>query len=163
MATLLGVLKANFHLAIRNNLLLVALYLLLVPALRGISNLDAAHSAECLEQSIRPIGIALLVPLCAAEQKAAIWEVTFAKRISGWVILLLRFLMAMVACACLTSIFAGVMKMNHCSFPYMSCVLRTVVAEVALGSLGFLVAVLSRSTIAGYLLSVGCFFAIVFF
>lgn len=152
-----GILKTNFHLSIQNNLLLAILYLLIVPTLRGIENLDEIHAAECLEQSVILIGILLIVPLYAAEQKQTIREVVFTRKIPQWIILFIRVVMAMIMLVLLTSIFARIMTMKNCTFPYASYVIGTVISETALGSIGFFVAVLSNSVIAGYLVSIGYF------
>ncbi len=149
------VLKINFHLSIRNHLLLAILYLLFVPVLRGIENLDAARSAECLEQSVSLIGILLLVPLRAPEQPGAIRDAVFTRKIPGHAVLLLRFAEALVLLAVLTAVFAGIMKMNGCTFPYVEYVFGTVVKEIAVGVIGFLTAVRSNSMAAGYLVAAG--------
>lgn len=143
--------------AVQNNLLPAALYLLTVPALRGIANLNEVHSAECLERSAVLIGIWIIVPLRAAEQGVVIRETVFARKIPQWVILLMRISMAMAALVLFTGIFAAIMTVNHCTFPYGSYVMGTVISEIALGSIGFLTAVLSDSVIAGYLVSAGYF------
>lgn len=152
-----GILKTNFHLSIQNNMLLATLYLLIVPVLRGIENLNEVHSAECLEQSVILVGILLIVPLYAVEQQAAIREVVFTRKIPQWMILLIRIIMAMIMLVFLTGIFAGIMTMKNCTFPYMRYVLGTVASEMVLGSIGFFTAVLSNSVIAGYLVSIGYF------
>lgn len=152
-----GILKTNFCLSIQNNLLLATLYLLIVPVLRGIENLNEIHSAECLEQSVILIGILIIVPLYAAEQKAAIREVVFTRKIPQWIIIFMRIIMAVILLVFLTGVFAGIMMMKNCTFPYMSYVLGTVASEIALGSIGFFTAVLSNSIIAGYLVSIGYF------
>lgn len=153
----LCILKINFHLAIRNNLVVAICYLLLLPVIRGTNNLDAVHSAECLEQSVILIGIVLIVPLFATERSFAIREVVFTKKINGWLILLSRIVMALIMLVILTCIFAGIMKWRNCIFPYASYVTGTIISSMALGSIGFLSAVLSNSTIIGYLVSMGYF------
>lgn len=132
-------------------------YLLLVPFVRGIANLDAVRSAECLEQSVTLIGIFLIVPLSVPEHPKAIRELVAAKKIQMWTILLIRMMMAFLLLVIMTGIFAGIMVLNNCTFPYMSYVAGTVVSEVALGSVGLLVSVLCNSVVAGYLTSIGCF------
>lgn len=52
-----GICKINFVLAVRNNLFLAAAYLMVLPLLRGIANLDMVRSAECLEQAAILTGI----------------------------------------------------------------------------------------------------------
>ena len=157
MVRLWGILKVNFRLSIRNNLSLAILYLLIIPVLRSIENLNEIYSAECLEQSVILIGILLIVPLHAAEQEAVIWDVVFTRKIPQWMVLLIRMITAIVMLVFLTGIFAEIMIVKNCTFPYMSYVVGTVISELALGSVGFFAAVLSNSVIAGYLVSIGYF------
>lgn len=157
MADFFRILKINFYLTIQNNLFLAVLYLMIIPVLRGIENLDAIRSAECLEQSVILIGILLIVPLYAAEQEKAVREAVFTRKIPQWVILFIRLAMAMIILIFLTGIFAGIMIMKNCTFPYVRYVLGTVASEIALGSFGFLTAILSNSVIVGYLISMGYF------
>ncbi len=72
-------------------------------------------------------------------------------------ILLIRMITAIVMLVFLTGIFAEIMIVKNCTFPYMSYVVGTVISELALGSAGFFAAVLSNSVIAGYLVSIGYF------
>lgn len=157
MANVLDIFKTNFGLSLRNNLLLALCYLLLIPIIRGTANLDAVRSAECLEQSVTLIGIFLIVPLNAPEQSKAIQEIIGIKKLPQWLILFVRLIMALVTLIILTGVFAGIMKVNNCTFPYIPYVFGTVISAVALGSIGFLVSVLSNSFIAGYLTAMGYF------
>lgn len=157
MVRLWGILKANFRLSIRNNLSLAILYLLIIPVLRSIENLNEIYSAECLEQSVILIGILLIVPLHAAEHEAVIWDVVFTRKIPQWMVLLIRMITAIVMLVFLTGIFAEIMIVKNCTFPYMRYVVGTVISELALGSVGFFAAVLSNSVIVGYLVSIGYF------
>ena len=149
--------KINFHLAIRNNVILAAAYLLTIPLLRGTANLDMVRSAECLKQFVAPVGIFLIVPLSAPEQSKAIWEIVSAKKISYWKILLLRFTMSLLTLILMISLFAGIMIWNNCTFPFALYVAETAASAVALGSMGFAAAAWSRSAVVGYLVSAGYF------
>lgn len=157
MANVLDIFKTNFGLSLRNNLLLAICYLLLIPIIRGTANLDAVRSAECLEQSVTLIGIFLIVPLNAPEQSKAIQEIIGTKKLPQWLILFVRLIMALVTLIILTSIFAGIMKGNNCTFPVIPYVTGTIISELALGSVGFFISVLSNSIIAGYLTAMGYF------
>lgn len=157
MANVLDIFKTNFGLSLRNNLLLAICYLLLIPIIRGTANLDAVRSAECLEQSVTLIGIFLIVPLNAPEQSKAIQEIIGTKKLPQWLILFARLIMALVTLIILTSIFAGIMKGNNCTFPVIPYVTGTIISELALGSVGFFISVLSNSVIAGYLTAMGYF------
>lgn len=153
----LSILKVNFLLAVRTNLLLAAAYLLIIPLLRGIANLDMVHSAECLEQSVILIGIFLIVPLNVPEQSKAIQEVVYTRKISHRKILLLRLAMSTLVLIMMVCMFSGIMVWKNCTFPFVAYAAGTVVSAMALGSLGFTVSILSNSTIAGYLTSTGYF------
>lgn len=157
MANVLDIFKTNLGLSLRNNLLLAICYLLLIPIIRGTANLDAVRSAECLEQSVTLIGIFLIVPLNAPEQSKAIQEIIGTKKWPQWLILFVRLIMVLVTLIILTSIFAGIMKGNNCTFPVIPYVTGTIISELALGSVGFFISVLSNSVIAGYLTSMGYF------
>lgn len=155
MVRFLRILKINFQLSIQNNLLAAALYLLAVPVWRGIENLNEVRAAECLNQSIILIGILLIVPLAAPEQDLALREAVYARKTPQWMILFMRLVMAAGFLVLLTGIFAGIMIMKNCTFPYAKYVLGTVISELALGGAGLLAAVLSNSVTAGYLVSAG--------
>ena len=152
-----NILKTNFHLAIQNNLLLAIAYLLLIPVFRGIANLNNIHSAECWEQSVTLIGILLIVPLLAPEQNAAIQEILFTKPMPQWKILFTRVILSLIILAILTCIFAKIMILNGCTFPYWNYVAGTIISELALGSIGFFLAAITHSTVIGYLISTGYF------
>ncbi len=151
------ILKTNFHLAIRNNLFLAVVYLLIIPLLRGIANLDTVRSAECLEQSVILIGMFLIIPLNAPEQSRTIQEVVCTKKIPHWIILFLRLVMSMLLLIIMIGIFSGIMLRKNCTFPFILYVTGTVISAMALGSIGFLVSELSNSVVTGYLVSVGYF------
>ena len=147
----------NFILAVRTNLLLAVAYLLTIPLLRGIANLDMVHSAECLEQSVILIGIFLIVPLNVPEQSKAIQEVVCTRKIPHWKILSLRLAMSTLFLILLVCLFAGIMIWKNCNFPFMVYVAGTIVSAMVLGSLGFVIAIVTNSVIAGYLASAGYF------
>ncbi len=150
-------LRANWALSIRLNLCLSILYLCFIPMIRGISDLDAVHSAECLEQSVALIGIFLFVPLSRPEQNKGIQEIVFSKKKSYLSILLLRFCMSFFCLVALVSLFSAVMAARGCAFPFTEYVLGTLISSLTLGGLGLLAAVCTNNVIAGYFLSVGYF------
>lgn len=149
--------KINFHLAVRNNFFLAAAYLLTIPLLRGIANLDRIRSAECLKQSVALIGVFLIVPLSAPEQSKAIREIVSARKVSYRRILLLRLLLSLLSLLLLISLFAGIMIWNNCTFPFALYVAETVAGAAVSGGVGLAAAVLGRSVIVGCLVSAGYF------
>ena len=157
IAGVLEICKRNFLLCIKDNLFIAVVYLLLVPLLRGIENLDAVRSAECLEQTVIIIGIILIVPIYVPEQSKAIRDLVCTKKIPHWNILLLRLLIAIFSLIVMVSIFSAIMVWKNCTFPFVPYVAGTVISALALGSIGFTISVLSHSVIAGYLISIGYF------
>ena len=157
MKNVFPLLKANWDLSIRLNLLLAIAYLLFVPIIRGIANLDAVHSAECLEQAVAFIGVFLFVPLTGPEQSKDVQEVVFSKKKSYVTVLLMRLVIAICSLIVLILIFASAMTLLSCSFPFYKYVFGTLASALVLGSCGFLTAALSNSMIAGYLTSAGYF------
>lgn len=153
----LSIFRVNFILSVRTDLLLAADYLLTIPLLRGIANLDMVHSAECLEQSVILIGIFLIVPLNLPEQSKAIQEVVCTRKIPHWKILLLRLAMSTLLLILLVCLFAGIMIWKNCNFPFMAYATGTIISAMALGSLGFAIAILTNSVLEGYLASAGYF------
>lgn len=149
------ILNINFHLAIRNNVFIATAYLLIIPLIRGIANLDAVHAAECLEQSVILIGIILIVPLAAAEQSKSIQEILYTKKMLQWIILLIRLILAFIMLIIMIGVFAEIMVLNHCTFPYGPYVIGTMISAIALGSVGFLISVFTNSVVIGYLVSIG--------
>lgn len=119
--------------------------------------MDMVHSAECLEQSVILIGIILIVPLNLPEQPKAIQEVVCTRKIAHWKILLLRLAMSTLFLILLVCLFAGIMIWKNCSFPFMAYAAGTAISAMALGSLGFAIAIVTDSVIAGYLASAGYF------
>ena len=117
-------------------MLLAVVYLLTIPLVRGIANLDKVHSAECLEQSVILIGIFLMVPLNVPEQSKAIQEVIYARSISHWKILLLRFVVSILLLIMVICLFSVIMIWKNCTFPFGAYAAETVIRAMALGSFG---------------------------
>lgn len=155
MICTLTILKINFNLAVQNNLILAVLYLLIIPIFRGISNLNAVHSAECLEQAVSFIGIFLIVPLAAPEQPKDIQEVIYVRQIPYTKILLARLIMSLAALFILIGGFAAIMLIQNCTFTFIHYVAGTTISAMALGSVGFLAAVVSNHFVIGYFVAVG--------
>lgn len=150
-------LKKNWDLAIRNNLILAIAWLLFIPVVRGIANLDAAHSAECLEQSVALVGVFLLTPLAGPEQDKRIWETVVSKQTAYNIILLLRMGMALGCMLTLILLFGAVMAMSGCRFPFVLYAAGTAATAFALGGVGLFTAAISRSTVIGYSAGLGYF------
>lgn len=148
-------LKANWALVIRSEIIISLLYLLFIPVIRGVANLDAFHTAECLEQTISVIGIFLLVPLTAPEQSKETQEIIFSKPKSYVIILFVRLVMASLLLLLLVGGFALVMLALQCTFPFVPYIGGTYSTALVLGGCGLLATSLLNNQIAGYFLSAG--------
>lgn len=136
---------------------LAAAYLLFLPLLRGTENLNAARSAQCLEESVIVLGIFLMAGLNGPEQSKPVREAAGSRKIPYWKILLLRLIMAAVLLAVMVSVFCAVMTGRNCTFPFISYAAGTFISAMTLGCLGFLASVISDSVIIGYLASTAYF------
>ena len=72
--------RSKFKLVIMKPLLLSIGYLMFIPIVHGISNLEVKYVAEVLEKFVSVIGIILIVPLCSSELntkilKNRLWKV----------------------------------------------------------------------------------------
>jgi hypothetical protein len=132
-------------------------YLFLIPIIRGISNLDEIHTAECLEQSVAFIGILLFVPIVKPEQSSEIRAIVFSKKFSYTKILILRLIISTIALFILVLGFSGVMLTLDCRFTLWIYVAGTFVSAMALGCCGFLMSSLCNNVISGYFTSFGYF------
>lgn len=65
-------LRIDLPLTFKNSLLLAVAYILFIPVIRGISNLDNIHSADVLGQSLALIGILLLIPITKQELEVVV-------------------------------------------------------------------------------------------
>lgn len=142
-------------LVVRSEIIVTLLYLVFVPIIRGVANLDALHTAECLEQTISLIGIFLLVPLTAPEQSKETQEIIFSKPKSYGIILFVRLVVVSLLMLILVGAFAVVMLALQCTFPFVSYILGTYSTALVLGGSGLLAATLLNDQIAGYCLSLG--------
>jgi len=143
-------------------LILAITYLLFIPVIRGIANLDAEHSAICLEQAVAFIGLFLFAPLTGPEQNRDIQETVIPKKISYATVLMLRLGMAIGVLIILVTVFAEIMTLLNCRFPFWKYVFGTVVSALALGTSSFCVGTLWNSVISGYLVAIGYYVVNIF-
>lgn len=152
-------LKVNFKLAIMKPLVLSISYLLLLPMIHGISNLETKYVAELLEKFVSIVGIILMVPLCSPELKTKnIKESICGKVLSyGKIIAIRLFISAVILCFLIT-LYAIILKILHCEFPLVIYSVGTVITAGTIGIIGFITTLFSNNLILGYILSVSYFF-----
>lgn len=127
----------------------------LIPAIRGISNLDAIHTAEVFGQSVSLLGVILLIPITERELNPCIREIICTKSWSYEKSIIIRLICCLLMITVLTMIFALGMRKNNCSFPFGEFIFATVLYAVFLGLLGLVFSQLGNNSIAGYFVSLG--------
>lgn len=151
-------LEVNFKLVIMKPLLLSIGYLMFIPIVHGISNLEVKYVAEVLEKFVSVIGIILIVPLCSSELNTKnIKEIVYGKVFSYGKTIAIRIFMVIVILCFLTSLFAIILVMLHCEFPFVTYIVGTVVTAGTMGMIGFAATLFTNNLLLGYILSVGYF------
>lgn len=150
---LLTVTGSNFHLIYKLTLFPAIIILFIIPLIYGTSNLDSAKSADCLERMAALIGVPMFVPLLKPEQNCGIAEMIHLRPFPYRMITMLRMGISLICTFIFILIFEGYMVTCGCSFPIYTYALRTLVQGMSLGFLGLLTSTVTKSTVAGYLVS----------
>lgn len=148
-------LRIDLSLTFRNSLLLAVGYTFLIPVIRGISNLDNIHSADVFGQSLALIGIFLLIPITKQELEVAVKEIVYTKAWSYRKSVCIRLICGFLLIVIMVTVFAGIMQLQNCDFPFLEYVSVTILYAVFLGLLGLLLSQLGSNVIIGYLASLG--------
>lgn len=152
---ILDFLRIDLSLTFKNSLLLAVTYTFLIPAIRGISNLDNIHSSDVFEQSLALIGIFLLSPITRQELEIGIKEIVYTKVWSYRKSVSIRLICSFLLITIIITIFAGIMRLQNCNFPFLEYVSVTILYAAFLGILGLLFSQLGSNVIIGYLASIG--------
>lgn len=129
--------------------------MLLIPVIRGISNLDNIHSAGVLGQSVALIGAIILVPVTKPELETSVKEIIYTKAWSYMKSISIRLICGFLMIAVLVTAFAFVMQSNNCIFPFGEYVFATILYAVFLGLLGLALSRAGNNVIIGYLTALG--------
>lgn len=148
---ILDFLKIDFVLTFKNSLLLSIAHLLLIPVIRGISNLDNIHSAGVLGQSVALIGAIILIPITKQELETGIKEIIYTRAWSYMKSVGFRFLCGFLLIAVVITAFAMIMLCNNCIFPFWGYITVTILYAVFLGLLGLVFSQAGSNVIIGYL------------
>lgn len=153
--SILDFLRIDLPLTFQNSLLLAVGYTFLIPVIRGISNLDNIHSADVFGQSLALIGIFLLIPITKQELEVAVKEIVYTKAWSYRKSVCIRLICGFLLIVIMVTVFAGIMQLQNCDFPFLEYVSVTILYAVFLGLLGLLLSQLGSNVIIGYLASLG--------
>lgn len=148
-------LRIDFLLTFKNSLLLAVAYTFLIPVIRGISNLDAVRSADVFGQSLSLIGVFLFVPITSQELESGIKEIVYTKVWSYKKSVGIRLICGFLLSTVIVIMFAGIMQLKNCNFPFLEYISVTILYAIFLGMLGLLLSQLGNNVIAGYLVSLG--------
>lgn len=151
----MDLLKRDFPITFKNSLMLSGFYLLLIPIIRGIANLDNIQSAQCLSQSVILIGIIIIVPITKRELDTEIKEVICTKSWSYTKTVYIRIICALLLTIILIIGFIYIMKMNNCEFPIWEFSIATIFYAVFIGLLGLILSQIGNNVIVGYLCALG--------
>ena len=152
------IIKENCKIAFRQGGYAAVFFLLLVPYLYGITNLNDEKAADCLGKLVVLIGIPLFVSLVWPEQDSKIRDIILIKRFPYFISLLMRIVFAMFLSVFLIYLFVMYMLYQGCEFPIYTYTIRTAEISMLIGGVGLLGSVLFRRTLIGFLFSVGFIF-----
>lgn len=136
-------------------MLLAVAYIFLIPVIRGISNLDNIHSADVFGQSLALIGIFVLIPITKQELEVAVKEIVYTKAWSYRKSVSIRLICGFLLIEIMVAVFASIMRLQNCDFPFLEYVSITILYAVFLGLLGLLFSQVGSNVITGYLASLG--------
>lgn len=148
-------LRIDLPLTFKNSLLLAAVYTFIIPVIRGISNLDNIHSADVFGQSLALIGVFLFILIIRQELEVSVKEIVYTKVWSYRKSVSIRLICSFWMITVMITIFASIMRLQNCSFPFLKYVTVTILYAVFLGILGLLFSQLGNNVIIGYLASLG--------
>lgn len=150
-------LKVNTRLVIVKSVIISVIYLLFIPIIHGVSNLERVFVAEVLEKFVSLIGIILLVPLCSTEIDNTFKECVYIKSFSYHKIILLRLIISIFVLCLLIFIFSICLIFNNCDFPFFKYTFGGIITALTLGGIGFVVVIISNNLVVGYLSSISFF------
>ena len=148
-------LRKDVKLSIRNNFVIAILFLLCIPGIRGVSNLDEMQAAECLEQFLVIIGIILITPINRLEFETEIRELIFSKERSYTAVNFFRIVISCCLTAVLITMFVIFLKSNNCIFPFWKYTVSSILASCFLGLFGLLLSQIGQNAAVGYLGALG--------
>lgn len=148
-------LKIDFALVFTNSIVLSAASLLLIPVIRGVSNLNSIQSAQCLSQSVSLTGVLLIVPIIRPETEAPVKETICTKPWPYLKTVLIRIVCSLALNVFFILSFACIMKLQNCTFSFWSFSGVTILYAAFMGMLGLVVSGLGNNVIIGYLAAAG--------
>ena len=150
-------LKIDMRHTFHNSVPFAIAYLCLIPKIRGIFNLDAIQSRDCLLQSVSLVGCVLITPITKWEYDVCNREAVTVKAWDRAKTVGLRLAAAMILTAAVVLGFACVMKRGHCSFDFWEMASETIGGAYGIGLAGWLLGEVGKNLAVGYLGALGCY------
>ena len=101
------------------------------------------------------IGVFLFIPIIRQELEVSVKEIVYTKVWSYRKSVSIRLICSFWMITVMITIFASIMRLQNCSFPFLKYVTVTILYAVFLGILGLLFSQLGNNVIIGYLASLG--------
>ena len=101
------------------------------------------------------IGIFVLIPITKQELEVAVKEIVYTKAWSYRKSVSIRLICSFLLISIMVTVFASIMQLQNCNFPFLEYVSITILYAVFLGLLGLLLAQVGSNVIVGYLTSLG--------
>ncbi|HKL80041.1 MAG TPA: ABC transporter permease [Mobilitalea sp.] len=155
IARYLKITEKNLSISLLINVFMSVVFLIMIPVIFGINDLDRLDAARILEQFVSIIGIILLTPIFRPEGNKDVREVIESKYTSQTAIYILRMLMSTITILLLVWCFAACMEANRSEIMMWDYVMGTFATAMFLGSLGLLVYAVSDQIILCYLTTAG--------
>ncbi|MFW6265086.1 MAG: hypothetical protein ACOC3B_03175 [Bacillota bacterium] len=153
MNSALGIIKYNYKIILRTNLLIAIVYALILPFVVNFKLLTQLEVSRISELFISLIGIIILTSLIEVDYEGNIAEIISAKLKHKGTVFTYRLFIALAAMLILISLLYSYMIINDGNFHLLTTLAGTMITGLYLGMLGITAANLSRNLIVGYLIS----------
>lgn len=157
------IIKENCKIVFRHGAYAAVIFLIMVPYIYGIPNLNSEKAADCLGKMVALIGIPLFTPVLKPEQDSDVRDIILTREFPYRASIFFRIVFAVVLSAVMVYFFELYMLYQGCDFPLGIYTVRTVEVSMLIGGAGLLGSALLKSTLAGFLLSVSFAFIYIFY
>lgn len=141
------------------HILIACFFCLCSPLVIGVENLDRYQTAKVLEMFFSLMGIILFVPVFLPDFDLNIRELLESKKISSWLVHVLRLLQSVIVLVILLVCFLLFLKQNQCDFPFWDYFLGAIADCLFLGGMGLIVYSITDYVTIAYLLPLFYFIA----
>lgn len=131
--------KINFHKNLSPHIGIAMAFIILVPFLMGVVNLDSSRTAQVLEVYIALLGIIILVPMFLPEQNKNIKDLVETKQTAMLEVHIIRIIEAALCLSICIAGFLIYLKFGNCIFPFTKFFCGTMAEAIFLGAMGIVI------------------------